>query len=396
MLQPSLVPLPPVPGLPVVLGELIPLWIGSAADCAIHSDAAGVLDYHAALERRPDGWYISAGRGRTLLNGKPLTDDRRLRDRDEIEVAPQARYEFVSGEARTRRMESAADMIAPPRRRYGGIKAVRRDRPLAAMAVIAVAVVLFLGGIGVIWFGLFHAGRSATVLTEQQATRFDSLLVVAYDHIERGGTLLEIGLSNDAGLEFARAINTLQLSDLRDHPQVKPRIEALEATIAAIYRERQLTVPDAYASARAGPGEEDFRAASLSRRRFAQEFLQLSSAFRTQFRDSIFVVGRDHAEHVALYGRGGALDLRAKTMTQQQVRFVINQCRMRGIRVKDFSQDSVLRMQIRAAIQAGLLDRAGTGLHLHIDRFANRRDRWTVSLLPESAVGLANVRSAGT
>lgn len=396
MHQPSLVPLPPAPSLPVVLGDLTPLWIGSAAECAIHSEAAGVLDYHATLEHRPDGWYVSAGHGRTLLNGNPLTGTTRLRDCDRIQLAPQATYEFVSGEQRTRRMESAADMIAPPRRRYGGIEVVRRDRPLAAIAVIAAAIVLFAGGIGVIWFGLFHAGRSAGVLTEQQASRFDSLLVVAYDHIERGGTLLEIGLSSDAGLEFARAVNTLQLSDLRDHPQVKPRIAALEATIAAIYRERRLVVPDAYASARAVPVEEDFRAASLSRARFAQEFLQLSFAFRTQFRDSIFVVGRDHAEHLALYGKGGALDLRAKTMTPQQVRFVINQCRMRGIRVKDFSQDSVLRMQIRAAIQAGLLDRAGTGLHLHIDRFANRHDRWTVSLLPESAVRLANARSGGT
>ena len=46
--------------------------------------------------------------------------------------------------------------------------------------------------------------------------------------------------------------------------------------------------------------------------------------------------------------------------------------------MKDFSQDSVLARQIQAAIRAGLADRAGTGVHLHIDRFANRRDAFTV------------------
>jgi hypothetical protein len=46
--------------------------------------------------------------------------------------------------------------------------------------------------------------------------------------------------------------------------------------------------------------------------------------------------------------------------------------------VKDFSADSVLQRQINSAIKAGLADRAGTGLHLHVDRFANRRDAFTI------------------
>jgi hypothetical protein len=52
-------------------------------------------------------------------------------------------------------------------------------------------------------------------------------------------------------------------------------------------------------------------------------------------------------------------------------------CRAAGIRVKDFSTDSVLQAQIQSAIKAGLADRAGTGVHLHVDRFADRHDRWT-------------------
>ena len=41
------------------------------------------------------------------------------------------------------------------------------------------------------------------------------------------------------------------------------------------------------------------------------------------------------------------------------------------MRVKDFSTDAVLQAQIRAAYDAGRGDRAGTALHLHVDRFVN-------------------------
>lgn len=381
MPQPSIAPIPPTQGKSHPLAGLTAAWLGSSPDCLVRSEETGVLDHHAALEAHADGWYLSGGRGRTLINGVPLRGLHRLCDRDVIELASHSRFEFVSGEKRTRRMESAADMIAPPRPQTGTMPKSPRQRPVVAIAVVAVSVLLFAMGIGVIWFGLFQAGRSPDVLTDQEAGRFDSLLVVAYDHIERGGTLLELGLGDAAIAEFVTGVNTLALSDLRDHPQVKPRIEALEATVAAIYRERKLQVPEAYASAKAAAPEEGFREASLSRANFAEAFTRLSAAFQRTFEDTIVVVGRDHAEHVALYGKGGALDLRTKTMSRREVDFVINQCRVFGIRVKDFSQDSILRRQIQAAMQAGLLDRAGTGLHLHIDRFANRRDRWTVSLL---------------
>ena len=46
--------------------------------------------------------------------------------------------------------------------------------------------------------------------------------------------------------------------------------------------------------------------------------------------------------------------------------------------MKDFSVDAVLQRQIESARRAGHFDRMGTGLHMHVDRFANRYDRWTV------------------
>ena len=118
--------------------------------------------------------------------------------------------------------------------------------------------------------------------------------------------------------------------------------------------------------------------AALSTTEFADRFDGVRQSFLTRFGAPLVITGADHAEHVSLYGKGGALDIRARGLTTEQVQFVVGQCRTAGIRVKDFSQDSVLARQIQAAIRAGLADRAGTGVHLHIDRFANRRDAFTV------------------
>ena len=205
------------------------------------------------------------------------------------------------------------------------------------------------------------------------------MLDEAYEHIERGSALLEAGLPNVALEEFAKGINVLELSDLRDNPFVRPRIEALKASVAAVYRQRSATVPSAYANAAATtllPMSN--LAGAMTIERFAAAFQQVQATFTMRFKRPLVVTGADHAEHVSLYGKGGAMDLRTKTLTPDQVAFVIAACRAAGIRVKDFSQDSVLQAQIRAARAAGLDDRAGTGNHLHIDRFPNRTDRWTV------------------
>ena len=97
-----------------------------------------------------------------------------------------------------------------------------------------------------------------------------------------------------------------------------------------------------------------------------------------RFGREIVVTGRDHAEHLALYGAGGAVDLRVRDLTPGQVAYAVAELRRAGVRVKDFSSDAVLRAQVAAARAAGLADRAGTGLHLHADRFLDRTDRWTV------------------
>ena len=378
MPEPALTPVLPTPGRPVTLGTRSPAWIGSSADSVIQIFLPGVADRHVALVEREDGWWASEGHGRATINGVPLRGTVHLGDGDTLEVTPGYRYQFLSGAASA--VDERPVVAAPARKR----KRRRPSRPPGVgrpWPLIGVVVLIVLLGLGAV-FGIWRASRSETAsapLTDAQAEEFDSLLVVAYDHVERGSTLLEMGLSDVAAQEFARGVNTLALSNLRSQPQVRPRTEALEASVAAIYRERRLAVPQAYAGARSTISPDRLRAASLTVAQFTRAFTQIESAYQAQFREPIFVSGRDHAEHLSLYGAGGALDLRTKTMTPSEVQFVINECKSRAIRVKDFSRDSILQRQVAAALAAGLLDRAGTGLHLHIDRFANQRDHWTVS-----------------
>ncbi|MGH7584134.1 MAG: FHA domain-containing protein [Gemmatimonadales bacterium] len=377
MPTPWLVPQPPTPGDPVELDSRVMMTIGGGTDAVIRVAGAGIAERHARLEAHDGGWWLSADGAPVKINGTAVTASVRLHDRDQIQVGI-ATFEFVSGEKRTRRMASAADMVAPPRkRRHGRIAPKGPGFSPAAAGTIVIAALLIGAAAVVAWYGFFHAGKSIVLLNDRQAAELDSLLAVAYDHVERGGTLLELGLGDGAANEFARAVNTLALSDLRNNPQVKPRIEALQASVASIYREESLAVPGNYAHATSPLTPDQLKTASLTVDQFAAQFALLSAAFRDHFGTSIVVTGRDHAEHVALYGKGGALDLSIKGLSPAEIAFITNQAHNRHIRIKDFSQDSVLRDEVQAAIRAGKSFEAGTGLHIHIDRFANRRDNWT-------------------
>jgi hypothetical protein len=266
------------------------------------------------------------------------------------------------------------------RRKIRPMRESGRTRLLVRMG-FGVALALVVAA-GVVMYRAATHRSTTQQLSPQDMALFDSLLVVAYDHIERGTTLLAIGAPAPALQDFAAGINALKTSRLRTHPYIVPRIEALEASVAAIYRERRIAVPPAYSAAKETNATKGLVArslrAALTVEEFARRFADVQRQFQSRFGTSLTVTGADHAEHLSLYGRGGALDLRSRTLTPPQTAFVVSACRAAGIRVKDFSQDSVLQRQIRSAIRAGLADRAGTGLHLHIDRFANRRDAYTV------------------
>lgn len=347
---------------------------------------------HSALERHDGRWLVVDASPGVCVNGQSIVGVTRLFDRDVLALSVDQQWEFVSGETRTREMPVAAAAVSLRSRRAAeGLRAPTPKRSWRLVALASVAALCVAAAVWGVWYAEQQRRENDTLMSDQQAIRFDSLLVVAYDHLERGNSLLELRVPDEAALEFARGINTLALSDLRAHPQVRPRIEALESTVAAIYRAQQLAVPEAYAGSRATMSADKLRNAVLSRDQFAHAFDLVSAAFRLKYRTPIVVVGRDHAEHLALYGPGGALDLRSMTMSPDQVAFVITQCRSYGIRVKDFSQDSILQRQVRAAVNAGLAERAGTGLHIHIDRFADRRDRWTISALDQTSRNLSRV-----
>ncbi|MBL0173360.1 MAG: FHA domain-containing protein [Gemmatimonadaceae bacterium] len=384
MMGARLEPVPPTPGESVRLDDRTRCIVGTASDADVRLDDPHVRAHHCRLECRDDRWLILDGDPTVTVNGHALTGPMRLFDRDVITLSSAHQWEFVSGERRTVELPIPGARQVPRRRRpTDGFELPRRPFPWRVAGMVSAACLLAAVALFALWYFRRATADPDAILSDRQAIRFDSLLVVAYDHLERGNSLLELGIRDDAAQEFARGINTLALSDLRDHPQVRPRILALESSVAAMYRERRLVVPDAYVGARSSMSADKIRTAALSRNQFSHAFDLVSGAFRLRFGASIVVVGRDHAEHLTLYGEGGALDLRSLTMSAEQVAFVITQCRSYGIRVKDFSQDSILRRQVDAAVRAGLPDRAGTGLHLHIDRFADRRDRWTIGAISD-------------
>ena len=379
---PTLVPLPPQRSAPVSLNTS-PFWLGSHREAALPLFLPAVVERHAVLVERADGYWVLPGSGPTTVNGTPIGPGVLLRHGDVIRLAPGAEFRFDSGEV-------AAD--PPPAAIVASVPAQRSKRrkpqrmaarlPRAFIIAAGIAAVLVVAASVIIVRGLTRTG-DASQLSVDETVMFDSLLAVAYEHVERGTALLEIGARPAALQEFAAGVNTLKASPLRSHPYVIPRIEALEASVAAIYREKRVDVPAEYARAAArtpAPASVFARSlrAALSTSEFADRFNGVRQSFVTRFGAPLVITGADHAEHVSLYGKGGALDIRARGLTTEQVQFVVGQCRTAGIRVKDFSQDSVLARQIQAAIRAGLTDRAGTAVHLHIDRFANRTDAFTV------------------
>lgn len=363
--------------------------IGRTVDSPIRIDHPLVDARHAMLLDREDGWWIAASAGRVVINGTPLSGEHRLVQGDRLSLGAGAVLRF---EANT------PVAVAPVRAAGagGGMRAPRKKRrrmPRISMPSMSVrgllpwvavcGVFALIGGFG--WYAWREWGSTeqpvsqAPPLNVSQAMQFDSLLTVAYDHIERGQMLVEYGVNQAALDEFASGIAAITTSSLRNAPYVRERVEALRASVADIYRSRNLSVPGSYAAAKktVSLATSGLRAA-LSVQQFASAFKAVQTEFSARYKSELHVTGADHSEHLSLYGAGGALDLRSSTLRPEQVQFVVESAQRQGIRVKDFSQDAILRAQIAAAIKAGLKDRAGTGLHLHIDRFANRKDRYTV------------------
>jgi hypothetical protein len=388
--DPRLVPVAPTQGVPRSIA-LTPFWIGSAPDSALPLQLPGVAARHVAVMEREDGFYLSPVANvypAPLLNGRPVAGVTRMQNGDVIQIVPGVVWRLETGEPLPVEAaeEDEGDAFVPVAGRSGKKKKrrkVRRGSGGIGRALVVWGAVLALVALVVIAGVVVYRGATSesqvTPLSDTDAALFDSLLLVSYDHMERGSTLLDLGLSDQALQEFARSTNVVETSRLRDNPWVKPRIAALEATIGEIYRTRSINVPTQYRNAKATVSTASALKAQLSAADFAARFGAMQTRFAAQFHRDVVVTGRDHPEHLSLYGKGGAIDMRVNDLSREQVQWIVANCRAAGIRVKDFSTDSVLQAQIQAAIKAGLADRAGTGVHLHVDRFADRRDRFTVS-----------------
>lgn len=371
-------PEPPLDGEPIPI-DASPFWIGSGLGAHCVVPHPGIADRHVALVEREDGIWMSAA-APTRIGGLPADAPRLLRHGDVLTLTSGVAFTFRDGTPQPTEPSGRSAVLPPasPRRLKQRVRLPALDAVSISLAVAVGLMVVLLVAAGLYTYRVIRAPEPQ-VLSEPEASAFDSLLSVAYEHVERGTALLEAGANDVALDEFVQGVNTLATSSLRAHPYVQPRIEALQASVAAIYRERRLSVPVAYRHARAGTTTPSASlAATLTADDFLAAFESVQQAFLARFNRRVEITGSDHAEHMSLYGRAGALDLRTRDLTEEQLRFLVAQCLSRGIRVKDFSKDAVLQRQIAAARRAGHDDRAGTGLHLHIDRFGGRRDRWTV------------------
>jgi hypothetical protein len=386
---PRLVPVPPTSGEPAMV-DRSPFWIGSAASAALRIYLPGIAERHASITEREDGYYLSPfpGAGTFRLDGRPIGGPTKLEDAQVLDLGPTAKWEFVTGAPRQKPAEPEPEpdyQPAPGRRKPWRWR--RRGSRAVGFPVWAIAtILLLLGAVGYGGYLLYHtikAGREVEApppsLTEFEGRMYDSLMTQAQAAIERGNQLLDLGLREQALGQFALGIGVFDGTLLANNPWVKPNIEALIASVQRIYREKSVAIP---AGLRAITGKIADLSKSLAARLTSDQFetavAQVGAAFRTRFHRDFAITGRDHAEHLSLYGARGAMDIRTKDLAADQVVFLRDTFKSLGIRVKDFSLDQILQSQIAAAIAAGRKDLAGTGLHLHVDRFRDRRDRWTV------------------
>lgn len=397
-----LTPMPPLPRLAPAAptrgdGAVVdrsPFWIGSAASSGLRLHLPGIAERHASITEREDGFYLTPYSGVTTVRvgGHGISAATRLSDADVIEFAPAARYEFVTGANRAKPV-AAADpepVYAPEaprrarwwkRRRRAGSTGV--GFPIWAWLAIALIVAAGAYGASLLVTTIRSAASSPDgppPLTEAEGRLYDSLMVESTRSLERGATLLDLGLQEEGLRQLADAITVLDASPLARNPWVEPSINTVAKAVRDVYQAHRLNPP---AGLRRAGGKLADLSKTLSSNLTAEQFRQavdrVQDAFEVAHQRRFTITGQDHAEHVSLYGKGSALDIRVRDLSTEQVRFLIDGFGRAGIRVKDFSTDAILQAQIQAARARGWDDRAGTGLHLHIDRFRDRRDRWTVT-----------------
>ncbi len=392
MPAPRLVPVAPTQGSPTAI-DRSPFWLGSAASSALRLYLPGIAEKHASISEREDGYYLSPHSSATVvrLDGRPISGPTKLIDAAVIDLGPTARFEFVTGAPRAKPAEEEpAEPIyegAPARKRPWWKRPRRPKSKRVGFPIWGwVAIALIVGAVGyggVVLVRIIQTGSQdqggPPPLTEIEGRIYDSLMLESTRNIERGATLLDLGLTDEALRQFAEAITILEASPIARNEWVAQSINTVAKTVQDIYQQARLRPPSGL---RASTGKATDLSRALSSNLTADQFQTaigaVQSSFEANYQRRFTITGQDHAEHVSLYGPRSAIDIRVRDLTQAEIAFLIGAFGRAGIRVKDFSKDAILQAQIRAAMARGWSDRAGTGLHLHVDRFRDRRDKWTV------------------
>jgi hypothetical protein len=387
MTSPRLVPVAPTEGEPVVV-DRSPFWIGSGAGAALRVSVRGIAERHVSITIRDDAFYLSSfpGIAPPRVNGRPARSPVKLVDGQVIELMARAKWQFVTSVPAVAVRPTPPPPVPPPASPIGSGPVAAPPIPSPSEGsrrwlwwIAGAAIAIALAIAGVLGYRAIRSADDIVRFTPQEGQLYDSLLVESTRSMERGSTLLDLGLREAALQEFANAVAVFETSIIGNSRYVRPTIDGLVSAIQKIYRHDGLAAPGRFAKGGRAVDLSKSLAVQLTTTQFKSTVDRVRADFRRRFGHDIEITGADHPEHLSLYGPGGALDIRVRNLKEPEIQFLIVGFSTSGVRVKDFSKDAVLQAQIKAAMAAGLFDRAGTGLHLHIDRFRDRSDRWTVS-----------------
>jgi len=210
------------------------------------------------------------------------------------------------------------------------------------------------------------------------AGEVEAILARAQALLKKGEAAFAAGDMDSARREFDRAIDALLESglDIRSSAALqlgwREIIEKINGYQVNAFREARAWKMQEFE----GKPEEDTDDATsgivaegpLTIETFQTKFAELHRRFREKFKRDFVITGADHGEHNRLYGRGGAIDVRSRDLTYEQVQFIISVGQSLGLRVRDFTTWERVRDHNQRVYALGRpLDTLASGLHLHID-----------------------------
>lgn len=240
-----------------------------------------------------------------------------------------------------------------------------------------IRLVAFLFAVAVIFFGPNLTIAQSRAPRENEV---EAVLARAQALLKKGESAFVAGDMDSARREFDRAIDAILESglDLRSSAALqlgwREIIEKINAYQINALREAKAWKTQEFEGK---PEEDDADSVDggivaegpLPVETFQLKFSELHRRFREKFKRDFVITGADHGEHNRLYGRGGAIDVRSRDLTFEQIQFIVSTGQSLGLRVRDFTTWEKVREHNSRVYELGRpLDTLASGLHLHIDR----------------------------